>query len=471
MDSHITPSSSPSLPEPLAQARPDPLIASPAEPSAEPPAEPLTDASPATASSPPALLPAHAADGVQARIASALVRTRQRERTLHAFVELDSQRAMARATELDALPASARGPLHGWPVAIKEVFDAAGWLCPWGSRVHSGRRPTTDAALVRRLLDAGAVPLGTTASTEYALAAMAATVHPRDALRSPGASSSGSAAAVGAGLVPLALGTQTIGSIIRPAAYCGVVGFKPSYGRYATDGVLCLSQQLDHAGVLAASVAHVIAADRVLADDAGVAIIAGTPRLRVLRPWFTEEVIPAVSTALDACYQQLRRAGYALEPLAIDADIAAAETELTYTLLTYELAQRHGATLRGAPGKVSDRLLEMVARGEAVSAARFDAAVAQQAEFTARLDAMLQPGEVALAPATLGLAPLRSEGTGSRAPQRLWTLSGLPAVTVPVGISEGLPVGLQLIGRLGEDAGLLQMAARVEALVAGSADV
>lgn len=409
---------------------------------------------------------------VQERIASALVRTRQRDRTLHAFVELDAPGAMRRAAELDALPASSRGPLHGLPVAIKEVFDAAGQLCAWGSPLHAGRRPAADAQLVRRLIDAGAVPLGMTASTEYALAAAAATVHPRDARRSPGASSSGSAAAVGAGMVPLALGTQTIGSIIRPAAYCGAVGFKPSYGRYSTDGVLCLSRQLDHAGVIAASVAHVIAADRVLADDAGTPAAEGVPRLRVLQPWFEEEVAASVTVTLDACYQQLRAAGLALESLTIDADIAATETGLTDTLLTFELAQRHGTTLRGAPDKVSAKLMEMLVRGESVSAARFDDAVAQQAEFSRRLNAMLHPGEVALAPATIGLAPLLAEGTtGSRAPQRLWTLSGLPAITVPVGEYDGMPVGLQLIGRLGEDAGLLRTAMRIEAIVSGSADV
>ncbi|MFP3755037.1 amidase [Cupriavidus sp. SIMBA_020] len=403
---------------------------------------------------------------VQERIASALVRARQRNRTLRAFVELDALGAMRRAAELDALSADAHGPLHGVPVAVKEVIDAAGQPCAWGSPLHAGRRPAGNAALLQRLIDAGAVPIGITASTEYALAAAAATVHPRDALRSPGASSSGSAAALGAGLVPLALGTQTIGSIIRPAAYCGVVGFKPSFGRYPTTGMLCLSARLDHPGLLAASVADVMAADHVLTDSPAE-VSGNTPlALRVLQPWFPEEVSAPVSSSLDACYQYLRGAGFGLDPLTIDADIVAVEAELTDILLTYELAQRHGATLRAAPaGQVSAKLMAMVERGDQVSAVRFDEAIAQQAAISMRLNAMLRPGEVALAPATIGVAPLLAEGSGSRAPQRLWTLSGLPALTLPVGERDGLPVGVQLVGRLGEDAALLQAAARVESIL------
>ncbi|WP_059411943.1 amidase [Cupriavidus basilensis] len=407
---------------------------------------------------------------VRERIAATLVRTRQRDRTLHAFIELDAARAARRAAELDALPPRARGPLHGMPVAVKEIIDMAGALCAWGSPLHAGRRPARDALLVQRLAAAGAVPVGVTASTEYALAAAAATVHPRDARRSPGASSSGSAAAVGAGLVPLALGTQTIGSVIRPAAYCGVVGFKPSFGRYPTDGILCLSARLDHAGVLAARVADVIAADAVLAGIAAPASLlaaahGATPALRVLQPWFGEEVSAAVSSTLDGAYQRLRGAGFGLAPLSVDAGIAAAETGLTDTLLTFELARRHGAALRAAPDKVSAKLLAMAERGARVSAARFDEAVREQAALSARLDAMLRPGEIALAPATVGTAPLLPEGSGSRAPQRLWTLAGMPALTLPAGTHGGLPVGLQLIGRRGEDAALLAAAARIEAVL------
>lgn len=412
---------------------------------------------------------------VREHIASVLEHARERDRTVHAFVEFDAEGALRRAGELDALPEGARGPLHGLPVAIKEVIDAAGRLCAWGSPLHAGRRPASNAPLVRRLTDAGAVPVGITASTEYALAAAAATVHPRDPLRSPGASSSGSAAAVAAGMVPLALGTQTIGSIIRPAAYCGVVGFKPTFGRYPTEGMLCLSARLDHAGILARDVAHAMAADRVLAADADpnadAAPAERPPLLRVLRPWFAEPVSGAVSTTLAACHAVLRRAGFAVEEAEVAADIAASEAEVTDTLLTFELAQRHGPTLRATPGKVSAMLREMLARGEAVSAARFDEAVARQADMARRLDGMLDGGRFLLAPATVGLAPPLAEGSGSRAPQRLWTLGGLPAITLPVGEHDGMPVGLQVIGGRGEDAALLRLAARIEAVVRASADV
>lgn len=408
---------------------------------------------------------------VQQHIATVLAHIGACDGGLHAFVELDADGAMERARALDRLPEAARGPLHGMPLAVKEVIDAAGRLCGWGSPIHAGRRAAANAPLLRRLIDAGAVPVGITASTEYALAAAAATVHPRDPQRSPGASSSGSAAAVGAGMVPVALGTQTIGSIIRPAAYCGVVGFKPSHGRYPTEGMLCLSQRLDHAGLLAASVADVMAVDAVLGQQGDASSGEGMPRLRVLEPWFEEDISPAVSSALAGVHQTLRTAGFALGEMTVDADIAAMEAELTDTLLTFELAQRHGAVLRAHPGQVSATLLEMLARGEAVSASRFEEAVLKQQEVSRRCNAMLRPGEIALAPATVGVAPLLEEGSGSRAPQRLWTLAGMPGITVPVGEAEGLPVGLQLIGRTGEDAGLLQAAARIEAIVRQGADV
>lgn len=412
------------------------------------------------------------AAGVQERIASTLVRARQRDRTLHAFIELDTTGAMQRAAELDALPMHARGPLHGMPMAIKEVIDVAGLHCAWGSPIHAGRMPAVNAPLVQRLIDAGAVPVGITASTEYALAAAARTVHPRDALRSPGASSSGSAAAVSAGLVPFALGTQTIGSIIRPAAYCGVVGFKPSFGRYTTDGFLCLSSRLDHAGLVAASVADAIAVDRVLAAAAEDARHECPPlTLRVLQPWFDDEVSTAVSSSLERCYSRLRSEGFALDPLVVDPETAATENELTDTLLTYELAKRHGATLRAAPpDKVSAKLMTLLARGEGIGAAAFDDAVARQAELSARLNAMLLPGEIALAPATLDVAPWLTEGSGSRAPQRLWTLAGLPALTLPVGERDGLPIGVQLVGRFGEDQAVLRAAAQIESILGQRAD-
>lgn len=406
-----------------------------------------------------------AGQAVRERIAAVLQQIGRRDGTLRAFAEVDAEGALRRAETLDRLPPEARGPLHGLPVAVKEVIDVAGRLCAWGSRLHAGRRPAGDAAVVQRLLQAGAVVIGITASTEYALAARAPTVHPLDPVRSPGASSSGSAAAVGAGLVPVALGTQTIGSIIRPAAYCGVVGFKPTLGRYPPGGVLCLSDRLDAPGLLADAAARVAAVDAVLAGPA-----AGAPSgLCRIAPWFDEPMSDGVQAVLEAFHARLAGQPLPLRTARVDSDIAADEADVMDVVLTAELAWRHGAVLAAHPEAVSDKLAEMVRRGREVSDARRAWAWARQAHIAQRLDAMLRPGEIALVPATIGTAPRLEAGTGSRAPQRLWTLAGMPALTLPVGRADGLPVGVQLVARRGEDGALLQAACRLERLARDAA--
>ena len=190
------------------------------------------------------------ADAVM-QVEEAAQRIAPREPILKAFRDLNLDAARARAHDLDAQAPEARGPLHGLPVGVKEVFDVAGMRCEWGTPIHAGRVPERDCALVRDLKTAGAVVVGTTAATEYAMAREAATLNPFDAERTPGASSSGSAAAVGAGLVPCTLGSQTIGSGIRPASYCGVLGFKPSHGVLSNEGGMPLSEHLDHPAILA----------------------------------------------------------------------------------------------------------------------------------------------------------------------------------------------------------------------------
>lgn len=407
---------------------------------------------------------------VRDRIAPLLEAIHRRDATLHAFVDLDDVAALRRADELDGLPGAARGPLHGLPVAVKEVIDVAGRLCGWGSALHRGRRPAQDALIVRRLLHAGAVVMGITASTEYALAAPAATVHPLDAAYSPGASSSGSAAAVAAGLVPVGLGTQTIGSIIRPAAYCGVVGFKPSHGRYPGDGLLCLSERLDAPGVIAADVAHVQRIDRVVA---AVAAIASDPvRAPVapsgwcwLDPWFDEPLSPVVHDTIGRLRERLPLSlttGRTVRTIEIDGWIGRQEADVTDVLLTSELARRHPQLLDDRDDRVSAELRAMAERGARCSGDRIAWAVERQRAIAERLDALLRPGEVGLTAATLGTAPKLSEGSGSRAPQRLWTLAGMPVLALPLGQPAGWPVAIQLVARRGEDAVLLEAAQRLE---------
>lgn len=384
-----------------------------------------------------------------------------RNATLHAFLHLADDAALARAAALDTLDPALRGPLHGVPLAVKETFDVAGMPCPWGAELHRGRVPDATAALVARLEAAGAVVVGITHSTEYAIAAAPPTVHPDDPGRSPGASSSGSAAAVGAALVPLALGSQTIGSVIRPAAYCGAVGFKPSFGRYPLAGMMPLSLVLDHPGLIADRVERVAAVDALFpgALDAGPA-----QGLCWIPPWFPEPVDAPVAACLQRAWARLATLDLPRREQTVPAAVADLEERVTQQILTHDIAALHGVRLRAGADKVSAALMALVQAGEAVSAEAYQAALAQQDEIARQLQALLAPGEIGVTCATVGIAPPRVEGSGSRAPQRLWTLAGMPTLTLPVGRVNGLPVGMQLIARRGEDRGLLALAAQIEAL-------
>lgn len=400
-------------------------------------------------------------DTVSTRIVALLQRISQREPRLNAFTTLCADAALARAEELDRLASAQRGPLHGLPIAVKEVIDVAGLPCAWGAAMHHDRLPDHTAPLVQALLDAGAVVVGMTASMEYAIAAAARTAHPSDTRRSPGGSSSGSAAAVGAGLVPLALGTQTIGSIIRPAAYCGAVGYKPSYGLYSDEGMLHLSPILDHPGLIGDRMATVIAAHQVLATQ-GVTPAPSLTGLRFVRPWYDQRTADSVLSCLDALRRQLTGQYPLLPDLLVPADIAACEADVTHTLLIHDLALGHRAAVHAHKAQASPRLLDMVIQGEGVSAAAYRHALSQRSAMITQLHDLLGPGEIAVAPAIVDVAPLRAHGTGSRAPQRLWTLAGMPTLTLTVGLSKRLPIGVQLIARHGEDALLLNTAQRLE---------
>ena len=392
---------------------------------------------------------------IEDRLASTQPYLRERETTLHAFVDRHAEPSLrARARAMDALPTGERGALHGTTLAIKEVIDVAGLRCTLGSPCYRERVPQYNAALVDRLQAAGGVVLGTAASTEFAIAAAPPTTNPHDATRSPGGSSSGPAAAVGAGLVDLAIGTQTIGSIIRPAAYCGVAGFKPSYGRIPVDrGIMALAPSLDHVGLLAADLDLFERALYVLAPAAplGAGELAG---LCTVAPWFDRPLAAPVVEALVIARERLAAQGLACRASSLPAS-AADENSVATDILLYEMKQSIAPRVSSPTCKISDKLRDMLKTARAVDTARYQKARARQSEIADDLHRMLRPGEVLLAPATLDIAPKRTAGTGPREPQRLWSLAGMPALTLPVTRHAGLPVGIQLVGRRGDDATVL----------------
>lgn len=392
---------------------------------------------------------------IENRLAAILPYLRERETTLRAFVNLRGEPDIrARARALDRLAPDERGALHGATLAIKEVIDVAGLRCTLGSPCYGDRVPRHNAALVDRLQAAGSVVLGTAASTEFAIAAAPPTTNPHDPTRSPGGSSSGPAAAVGAGLVDLAIGTQTIGSVIRPAAYCGIAGFKPSYGRIPIDrGIMALAPSLDHVGLLAADLDLIERAFHVLAPASATGSNNVTGLCSV-SPWFALPLAAPVEQALRLARERLGTQELASRAPSMPAS-AADENRVATDILLYEMKQTIAPRISSSNCEISDKLRHMLATANTVDAARYRQALARQREITLDLHRMLRPGEVLLAPATVDIAPKRTAGTGAREPQRLWSLAGMPALTLPVTRHAGLPVGIQLVGRRGDDLAVL----------------
>jgi Asp-tRNA(Asn)/Glu-tRNA(Gln) amidotransferase A subunit family amidase len=400
--------------------------------------------------------------GVRDRVTAALRRIHARDATIRAFVDLDPE-AVQCAEALDADAAARSLPLFGVPVAVKETFDVRGLRCAWGSDLHRDRRPEADAEAVARLRRAGAVVIGTTVSTEYALGRAGPTRNPHDSGRTPGGSSSGSAAAVAAGLVPLALGSQSIGSIVRPALYCGVPGFKAGRDTVDLRGLMPLSPYLDQFGLFARSVDDLTTADRALRDPGTGEGPAEANRVLLIRDPYPECVDAAGERALETACAAFEALGLPVVETRLDADFRRA-ADLLETILLHDLARLHGDRYHRLGGGMSDRLRRFFERGLGVSAEDCQRARGEAEALVASLKSLTTGPGIVLAPATDGVAPPmdRDGFTGSNRLQGLWTLMGLPTVAVPCERSEGLPVGVQLVSGPGCEPALMNAARALE---------
>jgi len=408
---------------------------------------------------------AYAARAIAAReigsrelVDAALDRYRATEPVIHAFAWLDPERARRIAGERDN--EAPRGILHGVPIAVKDIYDTAGLPTENGSRLFAGRVPDRSADVVTALEAAGAIVIGKTVTAELAYYAPGPTRNPYDRTRTPGGSSQGSAAAVAAGVVPAAIGSQTNGSVIRPAAFCGTVGYKPTGGRLATRGALEFSHTLDQVGGFAGTVESAGWLAAAMAGDAvtewlGEPIEA--PRLAAVRTsdWGAAE--EAMRERFQADVDALAAAGGPIEwpelPTGLDDAV-----RLILIVMAYEAARTIGPLAAAHPELVSPQAQAIFERGRAIGAAEYDDAVQERRRLIAGFREWIAPYDAILTPPALGEAPDIATTGDPRLCSR-WTFLGAPAIVIPTGTGpSGLPLGLQLVGARGADRRLLAAA-------------
>jgi Asp-tRNA(Asn)/Glu-tRNA(Gln) amidotransferase A subunit family amidase len=388
-------------------------------------------------------------------VLSCLERIDARDRELQAWVAIDRARVLAVARALDRLPRRSR--LHGVPVGIKDVIDTADYATTYNSPIYVGHRPRADAACVSLLKRAGCVILGKTVTTEFANITPAQTRNPHDLERSPGGSSSGSAAAVADFMVPLALGTQTAGSTIRPASYCGAFAIKPTFGAISRVGVKPLAESLDTVGLFARDPGDLSVLLELLSSWPAQGVTSRAPRIGIYRTGYRHLLEPDTAAAIERVVVQLARENAHV----FDVDLPAAIDELSddhAVIMGYESARALAWELVEHPDKISAALAQRLRAGWAVTRRAYDAILAKAAGARAVLVRVFEECDLLLTLSCAGEAP-RFNTTGDSKFNRAWTLLGNPCVNVPMGKSaNGLPLGLQLVGPIGSDMELLAWA-------------
>jgi Asp-tRNA(Asn)/Glu-tRNA(Gln) amidotransferase A subunit family amidase len=394
----------------------------------------------------------------EALVSECLQRIAERDEALRAWAFVDQAYALAQARALDRGPR--RGPLHGIPFGIKDAIDTAGLPTEYNSPIYRGHRPKADAACVMLLKQAGAVILGKTVTTEFANNHPAATRNPHNSAHTPGGSSSGSAAAVADFMVPAALGTQTGGSVIRPAAYCGVAAIKPSFGAINRAGLKMVAESLDTIGVFARTV-----------EDLALTLegICGfkkstpaTPRIGLCRTPRWKDADAASQTNLESAAKRLAAGGASVK----DFDMPPTSDQLFdrhRVVMGYETARALAWEYLTHPDKISATLRPRLDEGWKVTRADYDAMRETARQCRRALADSMREVDFLLTPSAPSEAPASLASTGDPVFNRAWTLLGVPCVTLPHGRGpKGLPLGVQLVGPYGADATLLGWAAWVE---------
>ena len=397
-----------------------------------------------------------------------LERIRRFERQVQAWVSVDEEGSRREAKRLTDLASRGQlvGPLHGIPLGIKDIIDVAGWPTKCGSPLRGNRIAETDADVVQKLRDAGAIILGKTVTTEFASFDPPPTRNPWNLERTPGGSSSGSAAAVALEMCAAAIGTQTGGSIVRPASFCGVVGFKPSFGAVPVRGIEPLSWHMDHPGPIARTVEDATVLFQVLRRNAPpTEAIVKPPTLIRITGFFDQRADESVRRTFSEAVERLQAANIHSEsPGDLGIDFAAILASHR-TIMAVEAAEHHREAFAQAPDKFGPRIRSLIEEGLRTNVIDYAAALRHQALLQSDLSSLLKAGSVWIMPSTTTPAPA-IDTTGDPAFNSLWSIAGMPEVTIPCGLSkDGLPCGIQFVGAAGSDLHLLSVAAVCEAIL------
>ncbi len=382
-----------------------------------------------------------------------------REGEVRAFAALDLEKAR-RAAEDKRLAAL---PLRGLPVAFKDIYDTADFPTQYGSPIYTGHRPAADATAVVMTRQAGGNIIGKTVTTEFASLVPSVTRNPHNLEHTPGGSSSGSCAAIAAGMVPITFGTQTAGSVVRPASFCGVAGFKPSYRLIPLVGVKDVSWHLDTAGVFGAGVADVaFAAAAITGRDLRVdGRTPAPPRIALARTHLWNEASPAMQKALETAARAAEAAGAKVADLTLPPLLEQAHAA-QFVIQDYETARSLAFENDRHRDLIDPRLRDALETGWRISADDYDAARRAASRGRQVLADCMAEYDVVLTPSAPGAAPRGFASTGNAMFNRLWTLMGAPCINVPGLSDNGLPLGMQIVGRFGRDRTTLEAALFVE---------
>jgi len=374
---------------------------------------------------------------------SCLDRIRALDSSIHAWVQVSPQRP------------TGHGKLSEIPFGAKDIIETRGLATEYGSPIYKGRIGTADAAIIREMRKRGAILLGKTQTTAFSYFTPSPTRNPRDLEHTPGGSSSGSAAAVAAGMVPFTIGEQTLGSVLRPASFCGVTGFKPSYGLLSMEGVLPLAKSLDTLGFFTHTPTDMMALWESLGHPAGRSedFELGTPEPM-------PEVDPAMAAAFQNALARLRGAGASIRPIDI-AGMLAKLSDASRAVMFYEGARFHRQRYDQYGARLDD-LAVLVREGLKIPVERYDEAMRYIDSCKGRVAELFKVTPVMLTPAAVGPAPLGLASTGDPRMNAPWTALGTPAISIPMPVPSGLPLGLQLTAQQGEDARALRAAVWVE---------